>query len=122
MDKEFEPLFIRGVRAGMPGEEHKLDIAKHTVKAVEYACEKQLKYIVAVNIMSPTIGGLNMITSLAMSNDDYLENLDGCLPTLEENEEYEYCAKVIELKKVIPNTEFKFKNLNKNIIDAISEL
>jgi len=122
MKEEFEPLLIRGNKSGMPKEEDKLDIAKYTVKAIEFACEKQLKYIVAVNIMSPTIGGLNMVTSLAMSDDDYLENLDGCLETLEEGEEYEYCARVMKLKDIVPVTEFKFKSLKKNIIDTISDL
>jgi hypothetical protein len=90
----------------MPGQEHRLDIAKYTVRAIEFACKYELKYIVACNIMSPTIGGLNIVTSLAMDDTDYVENLDGCLSTLEDNEEYELCAKVLELKKL----DFDFKN------------
>ena len=96
--EEFEPLFIKTDKPGMPGPEHKLAIARHTVKAVEFACEHKLKYIVACLIMSSVVGGLNMVTSLAMDDSDYIENLDGCLTTLEENEEYELCA---EVKKIL---------------------
>lgn len=122
MEDEFEPLLIKTDKMGLPGPEHKAEIAKYTVKAVEFACEHKLKYIVACNIMSPVVGGLNMVTSLAMDDNDYIENLDGCLPTLEENEEYELCAKVLELKKLIPTVKFTHKKLKKSIIDAISEL
>jgi hypothetical protein len=72
--------------------------------------------------MSPTIGGLNIVTSLAMDDTDYIENLDGCLSTLEDSEEYELCAKVLELKKIVPTIKFKRKKIKKNILDAISDL
>jgi len=119
---EFEPLIIKGGKFGTPGPEYRLDIAKQTVKAVEFACENRLKYIIACLIMSPTVGGLNMVTSLAMDDEDYIENLDGCLSTLEENEEYELCAKVLELKKIIPTVKFIHKKLKKSIVDAITDL
>jgi hypothetical protein len=122
MEEEFEPLLIRTNKSGMPGQEHRLDIAKYTVKAIEFACKYELKYIVACNIMSPTIGGLNIVTSLAMDDTDYIENLDGCLSALEDSEEYELCAKVLELKKIVPTIKFKRKKIKKNILDAISDL
>ena len=99
-----------------------MDIAKQTVKAVEFACRYKVKYVIACIILSPTIGGMNMATSLAMDNTDYLENLDGCLPTLEEAEEYEYCTRVIKLKELVPTIKFTNKKLKKSIVDAISEL
>jgi hypothetical protein len=119
---EFEPLIIRGEKSGMPGPEHRLPIAQQTVKAIEFACEHKLKYIIACTIMSPSIGGLNMATSLAMDDTDYIENLDGCLPVLEEAEEYEYCARVMKLKQLVPTIRFTRKKLKKSIIDAITEL
>lgn len=119
---EFEPLIIRGGKAGMPGPEHRLEIAKQTVKAVEFACDHKLKYIIACTILSPSIGGLSMATSLAMDDNDYIENLDGCLPVLEEAEEYEYCARVIKLKELIPTVKFTRKQLKKDILNIISEL
>ncbi len=122
MEEEFEPLLIRDAKMGIPGREHRLDIAKYTVKAIEFACKHQLKYIIACNVMSPTIGGLNVVTSLAMDDSDYIENLDGCLPTLEENEEYELCAKVLELKKLVPTIKFKKRKIKRDILDTISDL
>lgn len=119
---EFEPLIIRGAKSGLPGPEHRLDIAKQTVKAVEFACKHKLKYIIACTIMSPSIGGLSMATSLAMDDTDYIENLDGCLPVLEEAEEYELCAKLIELKQLVPTVKFTRKTLKKDILNIISEL
>jgi hypothetical protein len=119
---EFEPLIIRGGKFGTPGPESRLEIAKQTVRAVEFACNNKVKYVIACIILSPTIGGMNMATSLAMDDTDYLDNLDGCLPTLEEAEEYEYCAKVIKLKELVPTIKFTRKKLKKSIIDAISEL
>ena len=118
----FEPLIIKGGKFGATGPESRLDIAKQTVKAVEFACKYKIKYVIACIILSPTIGGMNMATSLAMDNTDYLENLDGCLPTLEEAEEYEYCARVIKLKELVPTIKFTNKKLKKSIVDAISEL
>lgn len=118
---EFEPLIIKGDQT-LTDPSTRLAIAKQTVKAVEFACENRLKYIIACLIMSPTVGGLNMVTSLAMDDSDYIENLEGCLSTLEDNEEYELCAKVLELKKIIPTVKFIHKKLKKSIVDAISEL
>ena len=118
----FEPLIIKGGKFGTAGPESRLDIAKQTVKAVEFACRYKIKYVIACIILSPTIGGMNMATSLAMDNTDYLENLDGCLPTLEEAEEYEYCTRVIKLKELVPTIKFTNKKLKKSIVDAISEL
>ena len=118
----FEPLIIKGGKFGTAGPESRLDIAKQTVKAVEFACRYKVKYVIACIILSPTIGGMNMATSLAMDNTDYLENLDGCLPTLEEAEEYEYCTRVIKLKELVPTIKFTNKKLKKSIVDAISEL
>jgi hypothetical protein len=118
---EFEPLIIRGNET-LTDPSTRLAIAKQTVKAVEFACENRLKYIIACLIMSPTVGGLNMVTSLAMDDEDYIENLEGCLSTLEENEEYELCAKVLELKKIIPTVKFVHKKLKKSIVDAITDL
>jgi hypothetical protein len=118
----FEPLIIKGGKFGTPAPEYRLEIAKQTVKAVEFACRYKVKYVIACIILSPTVGGMNMATSLAMDDTDYLENLDGCLPTLEEAEEYEYCAKVIKLKELVPTIKFTRKKLKKSIIDAISEL
>ena len=83
---EFEPLIIKGGKFGTPAPEYRLEIAKQTVKAVEFACRYKVKYVIACIILSPTVGGMNMATSLAMDDTDYLENLDGCLPTLEEAE------------------------------------
>jgi hypothetical protein len=119
---KFEPLIIRSKKSGMPGPEHRLDIAKQTVRAVEFACEHKLKYIIACTIMSPSIGGLSMATSLAMDDTDYIENLDGCLPVLEEAEEYELCAKLVKLKTLVPTIKFTRKRLKQDILDIISEL
>jgi hypothetical protein len=119
---KFEPLIIRSEKSGMPGPEHRLDIAKQTVRAVEFACEHKLKYIIACTIMSPSIGGLSMATSLAMDDTDYIENLDGCLPVLEEAEEYELCAKLVKLKTLVPTIKFTRKRLKQDILDIISEL
>ena len=57
-----------------------------------------------------------------MEDTDYIENLDGCLKTLEEAEEYEYCARVIKLKELVPIIKFTRKKLKKSIVDVISEL
>lgn len=122
MEEQFEPLLIKTDKLGLPGQEHRLDIARYTVKAVEFACHYKLKYIIACNIMTSTVGGLSMVTSLAMDDTDYIENLDGCLSTLEEAEEYELCAKVLELKEIIPTIEFTRHKLNKDILDVISGL
>ena len=119
---EFEPLIIKGGDQDLFDPNTRLAIARQTVKAVEFACEHKIKYVIACIILSPTVGGLSMATSLAMDDTDYLENLDGCLPTLEEAEEYEYCAKVIKLKELIPTIKFTRKKLKKSIVDAISEL
>ena len=119
---EFEPLIIRGGEQDLTDPNTRLAIARQTVKAVEFACEHKVKYIIACIILSPTVGGLSMATSLAMDDTDYLDNLDGCLPTLEEAEEYEYCAKVIKLKELIPTIKFTRKKLKKSIVDAITEL
>jgi hypothetical protein len=119
---EFEPLIIKGGKFGTPGPESRLEIAKQTVRAVEFACNHKIKYVIACIILSPTIGGMNMATSLAMDDTDYLDNLDGCLPTLEEAEEYEYCARVIKLKELVPTIKFTRKKLKKSIVDAITEL
>lgn len=119
---EFEPLIIKGGKFGTPNPESRIDIAKHTVKAVEFACKHKIKYVIACIILSPTVGGMNMATSLAMDDTDYLENLDGCLPTLEEAEEYEYCARVMKLKELIPTIKFTRKKLKKSIVDAITDL
>ncbi len=72
--------------------------------------------------MSPTIGGLNVVTSLAMDDTDYIENLNGCLSVLEDAEEYEYCARVMKLKELVPTVKFTRKKLKKSIVDAITEL
>jgi hypothetical protein len=119
---EFEPLIIKGGKFGTPEPESRIDIAKHTVKAVEFACNHKIKYVIACIILSPTVGGMNMATSLAMDDSDYLENLNGCLPTLEEAEEYEYCARVMKLKELIPTIKFTRKKLKKSLIDAITDL
>ena len=119
---EFEPLIIKGGEQGISDPSSRLDIAKQTVKAVEFACKHKIKYVIACIILSPTIGGLSMATSLAMDDTDYLENLNGCLPVLEEAEEYEYCARVIKLKELVPTIKFTRKKLKKSIVDAITEL
>jgi len=119
---EFEPLIIKGGEQDLTDPITRLAIARQTVKAVEFACDNKLKYIIACIILSPTVGGLSMATSLAMDDTDYLENLDGCLSTLEEAEEYEYCAKVMKLKELIPTVKFTRKKLKKSIVDAITEL
>jgi hypothetical protein len=119
---EFEPLIIKGGEQGLADPISQIAIAKQTVKAVEFACRHKVKYVIACIILSPTVGGLNMATSLAMDDTDYLENLDGCLPTLEEAEEYEYCARIIKLKELVPTIKFTRKKLKKSIVDAISEL
>ena len=38
------------------------------------------------------------------------------------SEEYEYCARVIKLKELVPTIKFTNKKLKKSIVDAISEL
>jgi hypothetical protein len=119
--EEFEPLIIKSEKQ-TTDPDTRLAIAKQTVKAVEFACEHKLKYIIACIILSPTVGGLSMATSLAMDDTDYIENLDGCLLTLEEAEEYEYCAKVIKLKELVPTVKFTRKKLKKSLIDAITDL
>jgi hypothetical protein len=119
---EFEPLLIRGGEQDLADPKTRLVIAQQTVKAIEFACEHKIKYVIACIILSPTIGGLNMATSLAMDDTDYLENLDGCLSTLEEAEEYEYCARVMKLKELVPTIKFTRKKLKKSIVDAITEL
>lgn len=119
---EFEPLIIKGGEQDLADSNTRLMIARQTVKAVEFACENKLKYIIACIILSPTVGGLSMATSLAMDDTDYIENLDGCLSTLEEAEEYEYCAKVMKLKELVPTVKFTRKKLKKSIVDAITEL
>ena len=119
---EFEPLIIKGGDQDLTDPNTRLMIARQTVKAVEFACENKLKYIIACIILSPTVGGLSMATSLAMDDTDYIENLDGCLPTLEEAEEYEYCAKVMKLKELVPTVKFTRKKLKKSIVDAITDL
>jgi hypothetical protein len=119
---EFEPLIIKGGQFGEASPESRIDIAKHTVQAVEFACEHKIKYVIACIILSPAFGGLSMATSLAMDDTDYLDNLDGCLPVLEEAEEYEYCARAVKLKDLIPTVKFTHKKLKKSIIDAITEL
>jgi hypothetical protein len=119
---EFEPLIIKGGDQDLTDPNTRLMIARQTVKAVEFACNYKVKYVIACIILSPTIGGMNMATSLAMDDTDYLDNLDGCLPTLEEAEEYEYCARVIKLKELIPTIKFTRKKLKKSIVDAITEL
>jgi len=119
---EFEPLIIRGGEQDLTDPKTRLAIARQTVKAIEFACDNKLKYIIACIILSPTVGGLSMATSLAMDDTDYLENLDGCLSTLEEEEEYEYCAKVMKLKELIPTIKFTRKKLKKSIVDAITDL
>jgi hypothetical protein len=119
---EFEPLIIKGGDQDLTDPNTRLAIARQTVKAVEFACEHKIKYVIACIILSPTVGGLSMATSLAMDDTDYLDNLDGCLPTLEEAEEYEYCAKVMKLKELIPTIKFTRKKLKKSIVDAITEL
>jgi len=119
---EFEPLIIKGGEQQTTDPKTRLAIAQQTVKAIEFACEHKLKYIIACIILSPTVGGLNMATSLAMDDSDYLENLDGCLPTLEDAEEYEYCARVMKLKQLVPTVKFTRKKLKKSIVDIISEL
>jgi len=119
---EFEPLIIRGGEQQMADSSTRLAIAQQTVKAIEFACDHKLKYIIACIILSPTVGGLNMATSLAMDDTDYIENLDGCLSVLEEAEEYEYCARVIKLKKLVPTIKFTRKKLKKSLVDAITEL
>jgi len=119
---EFEPLIIRGGEQDLTDPNTRLAIARQTVKAIEFACENKLKYIIACIILSPTVGGLSMATSLAMDDTDYVENLDGCLSTLEDAEEYEYCAKVIKLKELVPTIKFTRKKLKKSIVDAITEL
>ena len=119
---EFEPLIIKGGEQDLADPKTRLAIAKQTVKAIEFACDHKIKYIIACIILSPTIGGLSMATSLAMDDTDYVENLDGCLSTLEEAEEYEYCAKVMKLKELVPTVKFTRKKLKKSIVDAITEL
>lgn len=119
---EFEPLIIKGGEQQTADPSTRIAIAKQTVKAIEFACEHKLKYIIACIILSPNVGGLNMAVSLAMDDSDYLENLDGCLPTLEEVEEYEYCARVVKLKELVPTVKFTRKKLKKSIVDAITDL
>ena len=119
---EFEPLIIKGGEQGLADPISQIAIAKQTVKAVEFACRYKIRYVIACIILSPTVGGMNMATSLAMDDSDYLENLDGCMPTLEEEEEYEYCARVLKLKELVPTIKFIHKKLKKSIVDAISEL
>lgn len=119
---EFEPLIIRGNDQKVTDPETRLAIAKQTVKAIEFACDHKLKYIIACIILSPTVGGLSMATSLAMDDTDYVENLDGCLATLEEAEEYELCAQVMKLKELVPTVKFTRKKLKKSLVDAITDL
>ena len=119
---EFEPLIIKGGEQDLTDPNTRLAIAKQTVKAVEFACEHKIKYVIACIILSPTVGGLSMATSLAMDDTDYVDNLNGCLSTLEDAEEYEYCAKVMKLKELIPTVKFTRKKLKKSIVDAITEL
>lgn len=119
---EFEPLIIKGGEQHMADLNTQLAIAKQTVKAIEFACDNKLKYIIACIILSPTVGGINMATSLAMDDTDYVENLDGCLFTLENAEEYEYCARAIKLKELVPTIKFTHKKLKKSLIDAITSL
>ncbi len=119
---EFEPLIIRGGEQKTTDPETRLAIAQQTVKAIEFACTHKLKYIIACIILSPTVGGLSMATSLAMDDTDYIENLNGCLSVLEDAEEYEYCARVMKLKELVPTVKFTRKKLKKSIVDAITEL
>jgi hypothetical protein len=119
MEQEFEPLLIKDIKMGVLESYHRVDIAKHTLKAIEFACHHKLKYIIVCNIMSPTANGLNLITSFAINDEDYMENLQGSLTILENAEEYEYCGKTLELMKLVPTITFTQNKLAKDILDVI---
>jgi hypothetical protein len=122
MEKEFEPLLIKDIKMGVLESHHHVDIAKHTLKAVEFACHHKLKYIIVCNIMSPSSNGLNLVTSFAVNSDDFLENLKDSLVFLEEEEEYECCSKTLELMKLIPTIEFTQNRLAKDIVSILLDL
>jgi hypothetical protein len=122
MEKEFEPLLIKDIKMGVLESHHHVDIAKHTLKAVEFACNHKLKYIIICNIMSPAANGLNLVTSFAVKDEDYIENLSGSLTILEEAEEYEYCGKILELIELVPTIEFTQNKMSKDILDIVLNL
>ena len=119
MKKEFKPLLIKDIKMGVLEPYHRVDIAKHTLKAVEFACNHKLKYIIVCNIMSPAANWLNLVTSFAIKDEYYIYNLNGSLTILENAEEYEYCGKILELIELVPTIEFTQNKMSKDILDIV---
>jgi len=105
--KKFEPLLIHGLNPELAFLENKLKIAKHILKAIKYACDNQLKFIVVCNILSPSIGGFNILTPLLIPSTNYNHSLESMLVILEEYQEFELCSELVSLQHLLPTIEFK---------------
>lgn len=122
MTPKFKPIIIKSNKYEPLEYNVQLEIAKHTLKGIEYACEYKYNYINVCNIISPVVNGLSSVTSLAINSNDYVENLETILPILEEAEEYESCARILELIKLIPTITFIQAKLDKSILNTILDL
>lgn len=99
--KEFEPLRIELTN---PVEDknfleiitsNRTSLHKKIVEAINYSIKKRLSKIVhAEGYFNQTL-----VLIVSINSDDFDYHLDTSLPILEEAEEYESCAKIIELKE-----------------------
>ncbi len=98
MKKEkFEPLQILEDNPNEVFENHKKDIAKAIILAIEYALKTKRKKIDFAEI---SVKGI-LIIALSIRSNEFDGLLDDNLKILEEEEEYELCALALKLKNKI---------------------
>ncbi len=98
MKKEkFEPLQILEDNPNEVFENHKKDIAKAIILAIEYALKTKRKKIDFAEI---SVKGI-LIIALSIRSNEFDDLLDDNLKILEEEEEYELCALALKLKNKI---------------------
>jgi hypothetical protein len=98
MKKEkFEPLQILEDNPNEVFENHKKDIAKAIILAIEYALKTKRKKIDFAEI---SVKGI-LIIALSIRSNEFDGLLDDNIKILEEEEEYELCALALKLKNKI---------------------
>ena len=97
---------------------NRLALHKKVVEGIEFCINYRLPKIIHAE---GYIGG-SKILNVSINSDDFGFHLDKSLKTLEEFEEYEYCAKILQLKELlidfkpkIPRKKRKASTLNEAI-------
>jgi len=109
MKKEaFQPIRISENNPNQVFENHRTELAKAIVSAIEYAIKKRKKKIDFAEINVKDI----LIIALSIRSNEFAGLLDDNLKILEEDEEYELCALALKLKNKIDKQNEKITQKN----------